>query len=70
MVDVKLSPEQFADKIEWEGGIEAALEYGIRADRIDISTKTGHELATAGRPAVMVELLAAIDRVEEILDGI
>jgi len=31
----KMSADRLAQKIRWEGGLMAALEYGIRAEQID-----------------------------------
>lgn len=38
MADAKpISAKRLADKVEWEGGVLAALEYGIRSEQIDDS---------------------------------
>lgn len=33
----KLSPQEFAEKCEWEGGIHEGFEYGLRAFHLDDS---------------------------------
>lgn len=38
MTEQKYTIESLNGKIEWEGGIEAAMEYGIRADDIEDET--------------------------------
>jgi len=42
----KMTDAQFAGKIDWEGGIIGALDYGLSAD--DLENQDG-ELATAWR---------------------
>lgn len=31
----KMTPEDFLGKVEWEGGIDEALDYGLRASDLD-----------------------------------
>jgi hypothetical protein len=33
----KMTPQEFAQKVEWEGGVLDALEYGLKADDLDDS---------------------------------
>lgn len=35
--DGRMTPEEFAAKVQWEGGVLDALEYGLRSTHLDDS---------------------------------
>ncbi len=39
-----MTPEEFASKIEWEGGIFEALDYGLKSTDIDPTAPKAAEL--------------------------
>jgi hypothetical protein len=59
-----MSRERLASKVEWEGGVLAALEYGIRSDLIqDADIRTlWQDLETR-----YLELTPIVDQLEQLL---
>jgi hypothetical protein len=61
----KMTPEEFADKVEWEGDVIEALEYGLTAeDLVDGPLKT----AWGRLEEAWKDFKPALDAVEELLD--
>jgi hypothetical protein len=67
-----MTPDDFAQKVEWEGGIVDALEYGLHATDLDPDDEASKPLraAWAALEAVYREQYRpAESRVSELLDA-
>lgn len=63
----KLTAEQFGDKVEWEGGIFEALNYGLRADDLaNQNSELAHKWAELEKRWNDLKPLA--DEVQQLLD--
>lgn len=51
-----MTPEEFAAKVHWEGGVIDALEYGLKAEDMD-----GSDPGLQTKWAVLVEQYAKIE---------
>jgi len=60
-----MNTEEFAGKVEWEGGIEEALQYGLRSTDIDDNPEL--EAAWAEMEKVWAEWQVYVRAVEELL---
>lgn len=62
-----MTPAEFAGKVEWEGGVLDALDYGLRADDLDDSNP---ELKAAWRDLARrwAEVEPDVRNVERMLD--
>jgi hypothetical protein len=68
MSDRFASREELANKIEWEGGIFEALDYGIRSDDMP---EGDTELVEAWRDLAVAYASVSVlaDKVQDLLDG-
>jgi len=62
-----MSEPEFAAKIEWEGGILAALEYGLRQDDLDNPSSPLGERWGEALHIFRDKLQPAIAEIEELL---
>jgi hypothetical protein len=60
-----VNTEEFAGKVEWEGGIEEALHYGLKSTDIDDNPELA--LAWADMEATWKVFQHTVRRVEELL---
>lgn len=63
-----MTEQEFANKIEWEGGILDALDYGLTPEDVE-----GGELQDAWRTLYIrytASLKPAVERVQELLWGL
>lgn len=65
--DRKMTPEEFAAKVEWEGGVTEALEYGLRENEMDDSDPA-FQTAWAVLREQWDIVRPHIDKVEQILE--
>lgn len=65
-----MTPEEFAAKISWEGGVTEALEYGLKSSELDPDDEASRELRAAWIRAedLWGEMRLAIQGVDEVLD--
>ena len=59
----RMTPAEFRDKLEWEGGIGALIEYGVLADEVP------EELASLWREARLLhrDFLYASEQIEKVI---
>ena len=71
MIDY-MSTADFAAKVEWEGGVEGALEYGLKHTDLDPGDESVAELRAKWRELEEIygELEALSDEAARILDEI
>ena len=67
-----MTPQDFAGKIEWEGGITGALDYGLKSTRLDPDDPASTPLreAWAVLEAAWNEIQPAMRAVEDILEDL
>lgn len=72
MTNKYMTVEEFSSKVEWEGGIFGALEYGLHADQLDSEDSASTELrkAWADLESAYNELRPFVGMVESILEKI
>ena len=63
----KLTPDEFASKVEWEGGVIDALEYGLRETEMD-GSDPAFQTAWAALREQWDVIRPYIDKVEQILE--
>lgn len=67
----KFTPKQFAAKIEWEGGVVSALEYGLAAeDLADTEDAAPLKAAWANLEQIWDNFSPAMDKVDVLLEKI
>lgn len=66
------TPEEFASKISWEGGVVDALEYGLKSTDLDPDDEGSRDLRAAWIRCedLWEEMRLAIQRVDEVLEDI
>ena len=68
-----MTPARFASKVEWEGGVQDALDYGLKATDLDPEDPNSRELREAWGELERIyreQYQPAERKVDDILDGI
>jgi hypothetical protein len=65
-----MTPQEFAAKISWEGGVTEALEYGLKSTDLNPEDEASRDMRSAWIRAedLWEEMRLAIERVDEVLD--
>lgn len=68
-----MTARHFAEKVQWEGGIVEALDYGLTPDHIDPNDPAGSELRrlwTELHTLWRTQMAPLVERIDSIIDDL